>query len=153
MQQFCKLGVPKSATQAGLARQSRRRPVKDRPHRESRRNGREGTLAINPPAPPPASNSFLITPGAGTFKDAAGNTYGVDSSDNANENGQPIPGGGGTSAMAYFNGIVYGQDAGSGQWYTWNQTAWTPAASSMSDVTTAGTLTKNLLCFLAVWRG
>ena len=103
-----------------------------------------GTLAINPPAPPPASNGFLITPGAGTFKDAAGNTYGVDSSDNANENGQPIPGGGGTSAMAYFNGIVYGQDAGSGQWYTWNQTAWTPAASSMLDVTTAGTLTKNL---------
>ena len=46
--------------------------------------------------------------------------------------------------MAYFNGIVYGQDAGSGQWYTWNQTAWTPAASSMLDATTAGTLTKNL---------
>ena len=103
-----------------------------------------GTLAINPPAPPPPTNDFLITPGSGTFKDAAGNTYVVDSSNNADENGQPIPGGGGTSAMAYFNGTVYGQDAGSGQWYTWNQAGWTPAASSMSDVTTAGTLTKNL---------
>ena len=63
-----------------------------------------GTLAINPPAPPPSTNDFLITPGSGTFKDAAGNTYVVDSSNNADENGQPIPGGGGTSAMAYFNG-------------------------------------------------
>jgi Cellulase (glycosyl hydrolase family 5) len=103
-----------------------------------------GTLAINPPVLPPPTKDFLITPGSGTFKDAAGNTYAVDTSNNADENGQPIPGGGGTSAMAYFNGIVYGQDAGSGQWYTWNQTSWTPTAASMSDVTPVGTLTKSL---------
>jgi hypothetical protein len=98
-----------------------------------------GTLAINPPAP-----DFLIMPGSGTFKDAAGNTYSLDSSQNAIVNGKDIPGGGGTSAMAYFNGAVLGQDAGGTGWYTWNQTNWQPDAPNVSDVTSAGTLTENL---------
>ena len=103
-----------------------------------------GTLAINPPASPPATNDFLIMPGSGTFKDAAGNTYSLDSWQNAIENGKDIPGGGGTSAMAYFNGTVLGQDAGGTGWYTWNQSNWQPDAPNVSDVTSAGTLTKNL---------
>jgi Cellulase (glycosyl hydrolase family 5) len=103
-----------------------------------------GTLAINPPAPPAATNDFLITPGSGTFKDAAGNAYSLDTSQNAIENAKDIPGGGGTSAMAYFNGTVLGQDAGGTGWYTWNQTNWQPDAPTVSDATSAGTLTKNL---------
>ncbi len=100
-----------------------------------------GTLAINPP---PTTNDFLIVPGSGTFKDAAGNAYSLDSSQNAIENGKDIPGGGGTSAMAYFNGTVLGQDAGGTGWYTWNQTNWQPDAPNVSDVTSAGTLTESL---------
>ena len=110
-----------------------------------------GTLAITapvipPPPPPPvvSTTDFFITPGVGTFKDTAGNTYSVDSNENAIENGKDIPGGGGTSAMAYFNGKVLGQDAGGSGWYTWNQTTWASAPPSLSDVTTAGTLTRNL---------
>jgi Cellulase (glycosyl hydrolase family 5) len=103
-----------------------------------------GTLAINPTASPPATNDFLIMPGSGTFKDAAGNAYSLDSSQNAIENGKDIPGGGGTSAMAYFNGTVLGQDAGGTGWYTWNQTNWQPDAPNVSDVTSAGTLTESL---------
>ena len=72
------------------------------------------------------------------------NTYSVDSNGNAIEDGQDIPGGSGTAAMAEFNGEVLGEDATSKAWYTWNQTTWNAAAPSVSDVTSTGTLAKNL---------
>jgi hypothetical protein len=90
------------------------------------------------PAPPPptppttgggTSNMTYITPGSGTFTDPAGNSYSIDAAENADENGGPIPGGGGTAAMDLFNGTVYAEDAGSGQWYTWNQSTWTPSVA------------------------
>jgi len=84
------------------------------------------------PAPmptPPASQGNAITPGKGSFTDAAGNVYGLDASGNANENGNPLADGSNTAAMQYANGQVYGQDATSHNWYTWNQTTWTAASA------------------------
>ena len=80
------------------------------------------------PAPAPAPNGF-ITPGKGTFADAAGNTYSIDAAKNASENGKPMADSGNTGAMQYANGKVYGQDASSLSWYTWNQATWTAAAA------------------------
>lgn len=62
-----------------------------------------------------------ITPGVGSFTDTAGNVYTLTAADVATENGQAMNGGGGTGAMEYANGTVYGQDMGSGTWYTWDQ--------------------------------
>jgi hypothetical protein len=45
------------------------------------------------------------------------------------ENGKPIPGGAGTAAMELYNGQVYGQDGGTGSWYTWNQSSWASASA------------------------
>ena len=69
-----------------------------------------------------------ITAGSGSFTDAVGNVYTVDAADNALENGKLMAGGSGTGAMEYANGIVYGQDRGSGTWYTWDQSTWTLAS-------------------------
>lgn len=73
-----------------------------------------------------------ITPGSGSFTDASGNVYTLDSSGNADENGQPIPGGAQTAAMEYYNGSVYGEDAGGSGWYIWNGTNWQAAAAPPS---------------------
>ena len=84
----------------------------------------------------------FITPGVGSFKDATGNTYTIDAVGNADENGAAIPNGSGTAAMEYYNSAVYGEDAGTSQWYTWNQTTWSAAAappSPSSGSTTAVT--------------
>ena len=78
----------------------------------------------------------------GTFKDAAGNSYTLDASGNALENGSVIPGGSGTKEMAYANGTVYGEDGNTSQWYSWNQSTWTAAAAppaASSGSTTSGT--------------
>ena len=73
------------------------------------------------------SNSYIL-PGSGTFQDATGNVYSIDSTGRALENGSPIAGGSGTGAMEYYNGSIFGQDATSQQWYSWNQATWTPVA-------------------------
>lgn len=66
------------------------------------------------------SGTGIVTPGVGSFTDGAGNVYTIDAFGNADENGNPIPGGSGTSEMEYYNGNVYGQDSTTGDWYTWN---------------------------------
>ena len=82
------------------------------------------------PAPAPAPTpSGSITPGKGSFTDAAGNTYTIDASKNASENGKLMADSSNTGAMAYANGQVYGQDATSQNWYTWNQVTWTAASA------------------------
>ena len=81
------------------------------------------------PVPTPSPGTILISPGNGSFTDSAGNVYSLDASNNAIENGAPIPSGAGTGAMAYYNGQVYGQDAASGSWYIWNQSTWISAAA------------------------
>ncbi len=92
-----------------------------------------------PPTPAPAL--AYVTPGVGTFADASGHVYAIDSSGGAEENGSLIPGGDGTGAMEYYNGSVYGQDATTLEWYIWDQSHWngpatappTPAGSSLPD--------------------
>ena len=69
------------------------------------------------------------------MQDAAGNTYAIDAAGTAQENGSPIPGGSGTAAIVDDNGTMLGQDAKSGQWYAWDQTAWTPSAPDSSGAT------------------
>jgi hypothetical protein len=94
------------------------------------------------------ASATYITPGTGSFKDAAGNTYTLTSADVAMENGAAIPNGSGTAEMAYYNGTVYGEDASSSQWYTWNQTTWSTAAApppaSVTETSNHGSLAENL---------
>ena len=78
-----------------------------------------GILSIN------QVSTYYITPGSGSFTDAAGNVYTIDAAGNADENGSPIPNGNDTAAMEYYNGLVYGEDAASSTWYIWNQSSWT----------------------------
>jgi hypothetical protein len=69
-----------------------------------------------------------VTVGEGEFKDAAGNTYSVREDGAALMNGQPTPGGYGTQAMAYENGVVWGQDAHTNIWWQFSgsENGWTP---------------------------
>ena len=65
------------------------------------------------------AGSIAITPGSGSFTDDAGNVYTISAAGNvAAVNGSPISLGGGTAKLEYYNGIVYGQDATTGAWYT-----------------------------------
>jgi hypothetical protein len=86
----------------------------------------------------PPSSGTIITPGSGTLTDSSGNTYTLSSQDVAMENGNAIPGGWGTGEMEYYNGQIYGQDATSQTWYTWNQTSWTSAAAPPGPGSTNG---------------
>ena len=87
--------------------------------------------ASGPPPPPPPTppQASTITPGQGSFTDAAGNTYSIDAAKNGDENGKPMADSANTGAMAYANGQVYGQDASSHSWYTWNQSTWTASSA------------------------
>lgn len=72
--------------------------------------------------------AVYISPGGGSFS-TGGNTYSIDASDNAKENGAPMNDGAGTGQMALYQGVVYGQDATSKNWFIWNGSAFTPAGS------------------------
>ncbi len=96
----------------------------------------------SPPVTTP--NPVLITPGVGSFKDTTGNVYTVTANGDADENGNLMNGGTGTGALELANGVIYGQDAASKTWYTWNQTTWTQATSAppaVSVSTGGGTTT------------
>jgi hypothetical protein len=97
-----------------------------------------GTTGTGTTTPPPANQPVLIKPGVGSFTDTAGNVYTLSATGDADENGQLMGGGTGTGAMELANGVIYGQDAASLSWYTWNQTAWTPSAAPPSTTTTGG---------------
>jgi hypothetical protein len=86
-----------------------------------------------PPVTPP-NQPVLITPGVGSFKDMAGNVYTVSTTGDADENGNLMNGGTGTGALELANGVIYGQDATNKQWWSWNQTTWTQAASAPPTV-------------------
>jgi len=55
-----------------------------------------------------------------------------------------IPGGEGSAATTYINGVVYGQDSSSKDWYSWNGSQWTlyganlPAQNPTILTTTSG---------------
>ncbi len=82
--------------------------------------------------PGSSGGGIVITPGNGSFTDTAGNVYVLAQNGNAMENSAAIPGGGNTEKMAFYNGHVYGEDAATGNWYTWNQHQWSPASAPPS---------------------
>src|SRR5690348_5940733 len=77
-----------------------------------------------------ASTTAVITPGNGTIADSHNNLFSIDKSGTAIENGKNMAGGGGTGKMVIVDDTVYGQDANSGTWYTWNGSGWSQAASA-----------------------
>ena len=69
----------------------------------------------------------VLTPSCGgSITDASGNVWTLTSSGAVDENGSPVAGGGGTSALTYVPATqtIWGQDGGSGNWYSWNGGGW-----------------------------
>jgi WD40 repeat protein len=80
-----------------------------------------GVVAVNPGptwAVEDTAGGLAVTPGSGSFTDAAGNVFTIAAGNVAAVNGSPISLGGGTAKLEYYNGIVFGQDATTGAWYT-----------------------------------
>ncbi len=79
-----------------------------------------GGLASSNPGPTwhvvGTAGGVSITPGSGSFTDTLGNVYTITADGIAEVNGTPAPGGGNTEKLVYYNGFVYGQDAGTGNW-------------------------------------
>jgi glucose/arabinose dehydrogenase len=86
---------------------------------------------------PIGQTSFVptfITPGSGSFTDTHGNVYTITAAGVATEakggtNPQPMPGGSGTSQMAYWNTVVYAQDHTSLNWFIWQDPTFIAAPS------------------------
>jgi hypothetical protein len=96
--------------------------------------GSSGGAATPNPAPTPAPTLAELTPSSGGFlKDTIGNLWTLTSGGAADENGTPVPGGGGTAALTIVNGTVYGQDNGGhgGGWFTYSTAnqIWTATSS------------------------
>jgi hypothetical protein len=87
-----------------------------------------------------------VTPGSGSFSDAAGNTYAIDANngDVASANGAPINSGAyQTSQLAQgSDGNIYGQDENSHQWFelmgSSGDTWWQPLSSTPTAIMSAG---------------
>ena len=88
-----------------------------------------------------------ITPGQGTITDAQGNVWQISADGSVEENGNWIPGGGGTAALTIStSGTAYGQDNGhdgntvnSGGWFALSGGQYWTAAAAPAGVTTATT--------------
>ncbi len=98
----------------------------------------------------PSPGATVITPGHGSFTDSAGNVYALAQNGSAMENDAAIPGAINTQKMEFYNGNVYGEDAITGNWYTWNQQEWSPAsappstAAIMQSATASGDTAPNI---------
>jgi hypothetical protein len=79
------------------------------------------TLIYNNLPQPPTTVNNRITPGNGSFLDGNGNIFTISPAGYVIENGTQIDTGGDTSAMQYYDGQVYAQDAASGRWYIFIQ--------------------------------
>ena len=86
-----------------------------------------------------ASATYLSTTSGGSFTDGSGNVYSLTGAGVAMENGSPIPGGSGTSAMDYYSSTVYAQDSATGNWFTWNGSGFTSASAPGNLPTSAAT--------------
>jgi hypothetical protein len=95
---------------------------------------------------PGVTMAGAVTPGSGSFSDAAGNTYAIDANngDVASANGAPINSGAyQTSQLAQgSDGNIYGQDENSHQWFelmgSGGDTWWQPLASVPAAIMSAG---------------
>jgi cellulase (glycosyl hydrolase family 5) len=88
-------------------------------------------------APPsdsaPAPEQIVLTPSSGgSITDASGNVWTLTASGDVEESGSPVPGGGGTAALTYVASTqtIWGQDASSGQWYSWSGSGWVGPTST-----------------------
>jgi hypothetical protein len=92
-----------------------------------------------------------ITPGSGSFN-VAGNIYSISTDDIAEENGSSIPFGTGTTKLVYYNGLVYGLDAATANWFIWDGHSWFPTAAPgfFGDGNTA-TILQNNNGSVALW--
>ena len=100
-------------------------PAEDRPHAQP-------------------STQIVLTPGDGrSFEDGAGDSWSLSASRDVLKNGASVPGGSGTGQLTYVDStqLVWGQDAVSGSWYSWNGSTWIgPSATSpIGDQGTAWT--------------
>ena len=85
-----------------------------------------------------SSPTSIVTRGQSVATDAGGNTFSVDTSGDVIENGSTVPGGGDTSAVTTINGVLFGQDSRTGQWFILNQQGddnwWTPNAAPLDGL-------------------
>ncbi|HEY2748889.1 MAG TPA: cellulase family glycosylhydrolase [Polyangia bacterium] len=91
--------------------------------------------AVAPPPPPPTGGScqvVLTTTSGGSITDAAGNVWSLSSSGTIMENGSAVAGGGGTAQLTYVAATqtIWGQDASSGNWYSWSGGNWVGPSST-----------------------
>jgi hypothetical protein len=73
------------------------------------------------------SCQVVLTPSSGgSITDASGSVWTLSASGDIEENGAAVPGGGGTSELIYVvaTQLIWGRDASSGNWYSWNGTYW-----------------------------
>ena len=77
-----------------------------------------------------ASQKVLTRTSGGSVTDSAGNAWTLTSDGDVEENGSPVAGGGGTAELAFVNGTIWGQDASSGSWYSWNGNGWDGPSST-----------------------
>ena len=88
-----------------------------------------------PPPPPPSGGScqvVLTTTSGGSIADGSGNVWTLDAAGTVLENGSAVAGGGGTSRLTYVasTGTIWGQDASSGNWYSWTGGTWIGPSST-----------------------
>jgi hypothetical protein len=91
--------------------------------------------SVSSASTPASTPAAQITPGQGSITDAQGNVWKISADGSVEENGNWIPGGGGTAALTIgADGTVYGQDSGHGPvnpggWFTLNGDGqyWTPS--------------------------
>ncbi|HEY4041046.1 MAG TPA: hypothetical protein VGM32_04275, partial [Rhodopila sp.] len=87
---------------------------------------------------PPSASTELTPNSGGSLTDASGNVWTLTSAGVVNENGTAVSGGAGTGALAIANGLVYGEDATAGSWYTYSTASqlWTAASAPVLTVPT-----------------
>ena len=74
--------------------------------------------------------STAITPGSGSFTDDLGNVYTISADGVAEINGSPIPDFAGTAKLVYYDGNLYGEDATTGNWSTFDFSDGSPSRSA-----------------------
>jgi hypothetical protein len=82
----------------------------------------------------------VLTPtSGGTLTDSTGNKWTLSGTGSVQENGTPVPGGGGTAQLTLVGNVIYGFDASaSGQWYSYDPASKSWATSTNPIPATAG---------------
>lgn len=81
------------------------------------------------------SPAILTTSSGGQIVESNGTILTINSAGVIEQNGTAIPGGSGSSAVTYIDGVVYGQDSTTSNWYTWNGTQWTLFGHTLPSTT------------------